>query len=155
MVEILGENYEIILKKIIVGVPKNWISDWLLPIVSKKLIANLGPYIKKKYRDVSYFRGTDYHMDLIDHPGSVGDYVTIYVYLHDVSEHMSPLHLIPKSHIFGATKFPHIFKNDLHDTVEYGDSENNTEKFKKQILKGSCGSVYLLVFNDIAWRKSS
>ena len=104
--QILGNDYEIILKKFVVGVPDSWLPDWLKPIISKNLTANLGEYIKKEYRDVTYFRGIDFHMDLIDHPGQIGDYVTLYVYLDNVNEKMSPLHVVEKSHIFGATKFP-------------------------------------------------
>ena len=31
-------------------------------------VANLGPYIKQKYRDITYFRGIDFHQDIIDYP---------------------------------------------------------------------------------------
>ena len=82
--EILGKDYEIILKKFVVGVPDSWLPDWLKPIISKNLTANLGEYIKTEFRDVTYFRGIDFHMDLIDHPGKAGDYVTLYVYLDNV-----------------------------------------------------------------------
>ena len=77
-------------------------------ITEKQLAANLGSYIKKEFRDVTYFRGIDYHMDLIDHANAVGDNLTLYVYLNDVDANMSPLHIIEKSHIFGGTKFPHF-----------------------------------------------
>jgi len=140
---IVGKNYEIILKKFVVGVPDSWVPKWLKPNISKQLVANLGQYIKEEYRDVSYFRGIDYHMDLIDHPGKIGDYITLYIYLNDVNEKNSPLHVIEKSHIFGATKFPH-FLNDTSDSyIEYGHTENNLKKFNKKILTGGCGSVYL------------
>ena len=140
---ILGKNYQILLQKFVVGVPNNWIPDWLKPVIEPQLVSNLGPYIKKQYRDVTYFRGIDYHMDLIDHPGTIGDYVTVYVYLNDVNKNMSPLHLIEKSHVFGATKFPHVILNDTPGSIEYGEDEKSVRKFRKNILTGECGSVYL------------
>ena len=140
---ILGNNYQILLQKFVVGVPNNWVPDWLKPVIEPQLVSNLGPYIKKQFRDVTYFRGIDYHMDLIDHPGTVGDYVTVYVYLDDVNENMSPLHLVEKSHMFGATKFPHTILNDNLDSIEYGKDRESTKKFRKNILTGKCGSVYL------------
>ena len=49
--------------------------------IKRNLAANLGPYIKK-YRDVTYFRGIDYHMDQIDFPNSKkSDFVTFFLYL--------------------------------------------------------------------------
>ena len=139
---LVGEDYEIILKKFVVAVPESWIPSWLQKNASKKLIANLGPYIKKEFRNVTYFRGIDYHMDLIDHPGEIGDYITAYIYLNDTDISMSPLHVIENSHQFGVTKFPHFIKNDQDDTVIYGYDKNNHKKFNKQILTGSKGTVY-------------
>ena len=139
---LVGNNYEIILKKFVVGVPEDWIPDWLKKIISKKLVANLGPYIKKNNRNVTYFRGIDYHMDLIDHPGQTGDYVTVYVYLNDVNLKMSPLHLIEASHEYGPTKFPHFIKDDKENTISYGIDEHNYKNYKKHILTGKTGTVY-------------
>jgi hypothetical protein len=141
--KLVGKDYEIILKKFVVGVPESWIPNWLKKIISKKLVANLGPYIKKEFRNITYFRGIDYHMDLIDHPGQLGDYVTVYVYLNDVDLNMSPLHLIESSHEFGATKFPHFIRNDQKDTIDYGIDEKNYKKYNKHILTGKKGTIYL------------
>ena len=140
--KLVGENYQIILKKFVVGVPEKWIPNYCKEEISKQLAANLGFYIKPEYRNVTYFRGIDYHMDLIDHPGQIGDYVTVYVYLNDVTNKMSPLHIIEKSHIFGPTKFPHFIKNDKEETIEYGENEENYSKFNKKILTGKTGTVY-------------
>ena len=104
--------------------------------------SNQFSYIKKDFRDVSYSRGIDYHMDLIDHPGQIGDYITVYVYLNDTDIDMSPLHVIENSHHYGPTKFPHFIKNDKDDTTIYGLDENNHKKFNKQILTGNKGTVY-------------
>ena len=140
---ILGSDYEIILKKFVVAVPNSWIPDWCKKDVNKMIAANLGPLIKKEYRDVSYFRGIDYHMDLIDHPDTVGDYVTLYIYLNDIEENMSPLNVLLGSHVFGANKFPHKLKQLNSNEIEYSRDSNVSSVFKSKTLTGSAGSAYI------------
>ena len=65
---ILG-NYRIILKKIICGLPDNSIPNWVIELVKDKPVPNLGTYIKTHYQDITYFRGIDWHQDIIDYPG--------------------------------------------------------------------------------------
>ena len=57
---ILGIDFEIILKKFVVAAPSHWIPSWLKGKIAASLAANLGPYIKEEFRDVTYFRGIDY-----------------------------------------------------------------------------------------------
>ena len=142
--DICGPNYEVLLKKFVVAVPSDWIPEWLLKKMKKNYFDNLNPYIKEEYRDVTYFRGIDYHMDIMDQIGSRPDIITIYIYINDVKENMSPLHVINKSHKFCNTIFPHSYEND--------DSKNKTitlidgdikEKMTKEILIGNAGNVYL------------
>ncbi len=140
---ILGSDYEIILKKFVVAVPDSWLPDWCKKDVNKMIAANLGPLIKEEYRDVSYFRGIDYHMDLIDHPDTVGDYVTLYIYLNDIEENMSPLNVLLGSHVFGANKFPHKLKQLDNNEIEYSRDSNVSSIFKSKTLTGSAGSAYI------------
>ena len=144
LTDILGKDYNIILKKFVVAVPESWIPNWLKQRVKNSLAANLGPYIKKKYRDVTYFRGIDYHMDQIDFPNQTSDFITLYVYLNDTSSNMSPLNIIEKSHIYGPTTFPHIIKNHKNDNyLKYGPKVNRLSKFKKKRLTGKSGTTYI------------
>lgn len=141
---ILGPHYEIILKKFVVGSPAEWIPKWLKKKIEKNLAANLGPYIKKKYRDVTYFRGIDYHMDQIDFPNNKSDFVTLYIYLNDTNLKMSPLNIVQKSHIFGSTKFPHIIKKTSNKNyVKYGANKNKLKKFRTKVLMGKSGTAYI------------
>ena len=48
---------------------------------------------------MTYFRGIDYHMDIIDFPNRNPLFITMYVYLNDTDSTMSPLNVI-KNHIF-------------------------------------------------------
>ena len=64
--EFLGDDYEIVIKKLVCGVPKSWLPEWVKTKIDGVNVANLGPYIKQKYRDITYFRGIDFHQDIID-----------------------------------------------------------------------------------------
>jgi len=142
--KILGDDYDILLKKFVVAVPEDWIPSWLKQKVKNSLAANLGPYIKKKYRDVTYFRGIDYHMDQIDFPKESSDFITLYIYLNDTTSRMSPLNVIEKSHIYGATTFPHAIKDSNNSYyLKYGKNLRKLERFKKKKLLGKKGTAYI------------
>ena len=64
--KILGEKYECILKKFVVTATQSIMPDWLKEVSKKKLDGHLNQYLKPEFRDISYFSGIDYHMDLID-----------------------------------------------------------------------------------------
>jgi hypothetical protein len=139
----LGENYEIILKKFVVAACNKWLPDWLKDKLSKSLISNLGSFIKEEYRDVTYFRGIDYHLDVIDFPKGDPKFLTMYIYLRDVIKDMSPLNVVKKSFINGPTPFPHYIINDDHkDYLEYGKSKETYKRFEKKELTGTAGTVY-------------
>ena len=141
---ILGKDYEIVIKKFVVAVPESWIPSWLKQKVNNSLAPNLGPFIKNKYRDVTYFRGIDYHMDQIDFPNQPSDFITLYIYLNDTTSKMSPLNILEGSHIFGQTKFPHIIKKCQNNNyLRYGTKPNNLKRFKKKKLVGKSGTVYV------------
>lgn len=147
---ILGENYEIMLSKFVVAVPFKWMPDYLKVINQNSLISNFNPYIKKKYRDVTYFRGIDYHMDSIDWEEQDNHFITMYVYLNEVDKNMSPLNIIKKSHIFGHTSFPHYIKDyPKKKYLEYSADKNNYKKFEKEMLIGETGSVYFWTSNTL------
>ncbi len=139
---ILGSGYDIILKKFVVSVPETIIPKWLRPIVEKKLDGNLAQYIKPEYRDISYFSGIDYHMDLLDYSDFYGDYITLYVYLTDVNNDQSPLNVIDKSHEFGATHFPHFLKKNK-DKIKYSFNGKNYKTFDNNVLLSKAGRAYL------------
>ena len=141
---ILGKNYYIKLKKITIAACDDWIPKWLKDKVSKTPHLNLGPYIKEQYRNVSYFRGIDFHQDLTDLPDTNVDFITMYVYLNDIDATMSPLTAIESSHIYGCTRVPHYLKEDKDDNyIYYGIDENNCKRLKKKHLLGKMGSVYI------------
>ena len=142
--KILGENYECLLKKFVVSSPQSMMPDWLKKISEKRLDGQMGQYLKPEFRDISYFSGIDYHMDLIDYPDFDGNFLTVYVYLTDVNESYSPLHIIPKSHRLGPTLFPHnLKKTNNESTVQYSKNNKDYDTFEVRKLVAEKGSVFL------------
>lgn len=104
---IIGSDAKGLDAKIVCGLPDDQIPEWVKHRAETMRVANLGAFIKPQYRDCTYFRGIDWHQDIIDYPGRNADFITLYVYLHDVGERQAPLHVLEGSHRAGATRFPH------------------------------------------------
>jgi hypothetical protein len=81
-------------------------------------------------------------MDIVDHKNRIGDFITFYVYLEDVTVNMSPLHIIPRSHIFGGTTVPHELKSLGGNKILYSDRRGKSEEFNSKMLTGTTGSVF-------------
>jgi hypothetical protein len=135
---LLGEDYEILLKKLICGVPASVVPGWLKARIAGNPVNNLGAYVKSPFRDITYFYGIDFHQDLIDYKDREADFITLYVYLHDVGTHDAPLFLLEDSHKLGGTLFPH----DLTKTAEgwlYRDGRGQEVKTRQHLLTGQTG----------------
>lgn len=142
--KILGDDYHIMTKKFVMGVPESMIPDWYLS-KRKTGYSQITPFLRPEFRDMSYFSGIDYHQDMIDFSNRVGDFVTLYVYLNDVTSNMSPLHIIPGSHKFGAkelTNFSNDIKQKENNKLLYRSVEGESEEFDFKMLTGNTGSVY-------------
>lgn len=142
--ELLGEEYSVVIKKVICGVPKKWIPDWALLEIDRLPVPNLGAFIKPQYRDITYFHGIDFHQDIIDYKNRLSDFITLYIYLDNVSELDSPLFIIPGSHIFGATTFPHslISCGNASNSWLYSDNRGKSKFLQSNILTGTAGSAW-------------
>jgi len=141
MEKVLGPNYNILLKKFIVSVPLQWVPNWIIEETKGVALTNLGPYIRPEYSDMTYFIGVDFHQDLIDYNNKTANFVTLYVYLDEVDENMSPLVLAPRSHIFGADTFPHKITVNDNETLSYNNKRGREENFKLKTVIGQKGSV--------------
>lgn len=145
---LLGEDYEVVIRKAVCGVPDAWLPDWVRERIRDVNVANLGPYMRKPMRDITYFRGIDFHQDIIDWPQGRVDhdpasFLTLYVYLHDVTERDSPLHLMPGTHAFGATLFPHRLEHLGGDRWAYGNDHGEQLECRDVTLTGGPGYVGL------------
>ena len=146
--KVLGVDYETVIKKAVIGVPEVWLPDWIRQRVEGINVANLGPYIKAEYRDITYFRGIDFHQDIIDWPAGITDldpstFLTLYIYLHEVTEHCSPLHILEGTHRFGATLFPHKLTAVENGSWMYRNDNHQNMVVKDKILTGGAGYVGL------------
>ncbi len=140
MTDLLGEGYEILLKKLICGVPASSMPDWLKERIAGNPVNNLGAYVKPQFRDVTYFYGIDFHQDLIDYKDREADFVTLYVYLHEVGVHDAPLFLLENSHSLGGTLFPHdLTRNGAG--WDYRDGRGGQVNAPQILLTGGAGTA--------------
>ena len=141
MKKVLGKNFRILNHKLVMGVPESYLPEWIKLLIKDNTSNNLGKFIKPKYRDITYFKGLDFHQDIIDYPTRVADFITVYIYLDNVSVNTSPLYVVPNSHKLGATKFPHdlIINNNTLDILY----TNKKKKIKSKTfrLDGKAGST--------------
>ncbi len=140
---LLGNTYKILDRKIVCGVPKHWLEPWLQDRIMGKPVNNLGPYVKPAFRDMTFFYGIDFHQDLIDWPNNQPDFITLYVYLENVSGEDAPILLLPKSYTLGATKFPHDLsqKSAPERLWQYNSEHGASIKTHEKEITGEAGSV--------------
>lgn len=142
--EALGADYRIHNKKFVCGVPTTWLPEYLRQKMESASIDNLGAYIRPEFRDITYFHGIDFHQDIIDWPAwkaedKTHEFLTLYVYIHDVTTAEAPLVALPGSHRFGATRFPHSV--DKIDATQWRYSNRSGEEMicPHRILTGPTG----------------
>ncbi|HEX4181017.1 MAG TPA: phytanoyl-CoA dioxygenase family protein [Caulobacteraceae bacterium] len=140
---LLGEDYQLINRKVVCGVPAQSVPDWLRARIAGNPVNNLGAFVKPQYRDVTYFYGIDFHQDLIDFKGRDADFVTLYIYLHPVTRMDAPLFLLEGSHRLGATVFPHDLAQDGFEHWRYRDGRGGETRVRQRILTGDVGSAAL------------
>ena len=139
---ILGTRCKILDYKFVVAVPNKIIPKWIIKIIDNDPIANMGGFIKEKYRDMTYFRGIDFHQDIIDYPDRPSDFITVYIYLDKVTNKTSPLYILKRSHLLGASIFPHNLKKIKNNLFEYKNNYNKKKLVKLYRFTGEAGSIY-------------
>jgi hypothetical protein len=138
---LLGEGYRVMDRKVVCGVPDKAIPAWLKARIAGNPVNNLGPYVKPRYRDVTYFNGIDFHQDLIDYKDREADFITLYVYLHEVTRSDAPLFVLDNSHSLGASVFPHDLTQDGKDAWTYRNGPQGQAHCRQIVLTGPAGSV--------------
>jgi hypothetical protein len=142
MKKVLGNQWRILGYKLVMGVPAKMIPDWIKKEIDNNPVANLGAYIKEKYRDLTYFRGIDFHQDIIDFPDKNSDFITVYIYLDTVTSNSSPLFVLKSSHLLGASVFPHKIKKIKKDLFRYSNDYEKNMTVKSYKLTGAAGSMF-------------
>jgi hypothetical protein len=140
---VLGPRYQVMDAKLVCGVPGEWMPGWVAAMVRENGVKNLGAYMRPEFQDVTYFSGIDFHQDIIDWPDMGPRFITMYVYLDKVGEGDSPLHVLPNSHDFGATVFPHELQPTGTGDWEYRDGRGNGKRVPQVVLTGGPGDVSL------------
>ena len=98
-------NFYIESKWLIKVLPLALMPNWVKEEVKDIGMPQLNMYMKDKYRNVTYLNGLDYHQD---NGGRLRNSTTILIYLDPVlSDADSPIRILDKSHILGATQYPH------------------------------------------------
>jgi len=143
LVALLGADYLRLDRKVVCGVPETEIPTWLQQRIRGNPVNNLGPYVRPEYRDVTYFMGIDFHQDLIDWPDRPADLITLYVYLHKVTEADAPLQILDGSHCRGAGVFPHPLTLMAPDRWRYGSDPATASEHRQIKLTGPAGFVAL------------
>ena len=138
LTEVLGDDFQVMFPKVICGVPNSWLPDYVKKEIHDNAIPNLGAFIKPEYRDITYFHGIDYHQDIIDYKNRVTDFITLYVYLDNVTENDAPLYILPETHIQGCHTFPHDLKTKNNKRYIY----NGTQITDELVLTGDVGTCY-------------
>jgi len=126
----------------VMGVPGHFIPQWVLDYTKNSHTVNLGQFIKPEYRDITYFRGIDFHQDIIDYPTRGPDFVTCYLYLGDVDLKSAPLYVLPNTHILGADYYPHNIKQLTKKKLLYCVNKIKLISTLEALI-GKAGSLYL------------
>ena len=138
---ILGEDFELYAKRIVCGIPHKFFPSWISSNMDLNNI-NIGKFIKPKYRDIRYFNGIDYHQDFIDFSQERGNFITVYIYLSKVTKKMSPLNLLPGTHLGGPSIFPHNL-NINKKKIIYKLDGAKVINAKNKMLIGDAGDVWM------------
>lgn len=143
LADLLGDGYEMLNRKLVCGVPAEWVPAWVRQRIAGNPVNNLGAYIRPEFRDITYFYGIDFHQDLIDYKAREADFVTLYVYLHPVGTADAPLFLLEGSHTLGGTVFPHDLERTGPTTWTYRDRMGGEVPVTQHLLVGDTGYAAL------------
>lgn len=145
MEAVLGKNYRLELVKFVMSVPQSWIPDWLKEHLEKLNSSNnLNPYIHEKFQNITCYYGAAFHQDSIDYSGSKKinskTFIVMYVYLDQVNVKNAPIHILPGSHMFGATVFPHEIE-EAKDGTFYYLTDHGEKTLNQEVITGNVGTV--------------
>lgn len=143
LTELLGPDYQRLNRKLVCGVPQDWVPEWLRKRIAGNAVNNLGAYVRPQFRDVTYFYGIDFHQDLIDFKDREADFVTLYVYLHPVTRKDAPLFLLEDSHKLAGTLFPHDLSRQGETDWIYRDRRGGEMTVRQHLLVGDTGYAAL------------
>jgi hypothetical protein len=137
----MGNSWRVLDYKFVCAMPPVFIPEWVKKKLKGEFVPNLGAYIKEKFQNVTFFRGIDYHQDIIDFPDRDSDFITAYVYLDKVNDKTSPIVLLPKSHKLGASIFPHNITKIKNKKLLLKNDFNKSIIIKPKVIRSGGGTL--------------
>lgn len=142
--QLVGKNYNILKKSVIRSTPGWVLPSWIFTKVKDIGRPNLNPFIRPEYQDVQFFHATDFHQDKTR---KESNFVTVYIYLDNVTADYSALRVLEESHKLGMTCYPHSLRKSPHTEKGYNywfysDHNGNHQKCREIIVTGTTGSIF-------------
>lgn len=140
---LLGKGFKWYQKKLVCRLPATSIPGWLYARIKDKPANSFGAFIKPPYRDIGYFYDADLHQDIHDWPRwphKEHRLLTLYAYLDDAGADDAPLHLLPGTHVLGATPFQHdVRRIPGTDDWLYRDGKGHEVTSRLKTITGKAG----------------
>jgi hypothetical protein len=156
MQKLCGTDWTIFKKSIIRSVPSRVLPHWAKEKLSGVGRPNINPFIKDEFQDVQYFLTTDFHQDKTRKDS---DFVTVYIYIDDVSENDSALYILLGSHTSGMSCYPHNLRRDNidKDLWYYSNQDLNTANrgYKVTGQEGSVVGFHCLTLHGTGYNNSA
>ena len=126
-----GCDYLIESKWLIKVLPRKLMPKWVSEEVKDIGMPQLNMYIKNEHRDISYLNGLDYHQD---NGGKLRNATTVLIYLDSViKESDGPIKMLEKTHILGATHYPHYCRLSSDKKKIYYSDLNGNHMITRQV----------------------
>lgn len=139
MVKLCGTDWQIFKKSIIRSVPRRVMPEWVKIKTQSVGRPNVNPFIIESHKDIQHFVTTDFHQDKTR---AESDFVTVYIYLDEVSAQDSPLLILLNSQELGMSCYPHNLRRDALDkNLWYYSNGMLTGSYKAHTVTGEAGSV--------------
>ena len=141
---ILGANWRVLDYKFVIGMPDRFIPMWVIEKCKNIKAPNLGAFLKYNNQNCTFFRGIDFHQDIIDFPNRNPDFITFYLYLTDVNKTDAPILILKKSNKILNQVFPHKLTKDYKKKNYYIFLKNKKKFYLEKItLTGKMGDAYI------------
>jgi hypothetical protein len=139
MVKLCGTDWQIFKKSIIRSVPRRVMPEWVKTKTQSVGRPNVNPFIIESHKDIQHFVTTDFHQDKTR---AESDFVTVYIYIDEVSAKDSPLLILLNSQELGMSCYPHNLRRDVLDkNLWYYSNSMLTGSYYAHTVTGAAGSI--------------
>jgi hypothetical protein len=110
----------------------------------------LGAFMPPEYRDISYYYDNDLHQDIIDYPRMpVQDHrhAVLFVDLMEDAAHYVPPSLMPRTHLLGASGFPHDVR-PVPGSTEWLYTDDRGRQMRAPMLEVKGGMGHAAIWHN-------